>query len=319
MPNIRVPADWEIAERTTTPESAYLDRRKFLKAAGLIGGAALLGNPVSAEREVDAETLRRSVQGLYPAERNPDYVVHLPMTEESVAGRYNNFYEFTTIKEKVHEVARGFETYPWTVEIDGHCQNKGRFDVDDLVRRFGVEERVYRFRCVEAWAMVVPWTGFPLSKLIDLAEPTDKAKYIRLTTFNRPEQAPGQKKQSWYPWPYFEALTLPEARNELTLMATGIFGHELPIQHGAPIRLVVPWKYGFKSIKSVVKIEFTRNRPDTFWNTLVPREYDFWANVNPAVPHPRWSQATEQMIGSGKRVQTLKYNGYRKQVGHLYA
>ena len=255
---------------------------------------------------------------LYPAVRNAAYPIYLPMTEEAVAARYNNFYEFTAIKEKVHELVDDFVTEPWSIEITRHCANPGTYDVADLVKKFGLEERVYRLRCVEAWAMVVPWTGFPLSKLIELVEPTSKAKHVRMWTFNRPEQAPGQKKQTWYPWPYFEGLTLEEARNELTMMVTGIYGHPLPKQHGAPIRLVVPWKYGYKSIKSVVKIELTRRRPDTFWETLAPREYDFWANVNPAVPHPRWSQATEQMIGSGKRVQTLKYNGYRKEVGHLY-
>ena len=255
---------------------------------------------------------------LYPAVRNDAYPVYLPMTEEAVAAHYNNFYEFSAIKEKVHELVDDFVTEPWTIEITGHCARPGTYDVADLVKKFGLEERVYRLRCVEAWAMVVPWTGFPLNKLIEMVEPTAKAKHVRMFTVNRPDQAPGQKKQSWYPWPYFEGLTLEEARNELTMMVTGIYGHPLPKQHGAPIRLVVPWKYGYKSIKSVVKIELTSRRPDTFWETLAPREYDFWANVNPAVSHPRWSQATEQMIGSGKRVQTLKYNGYRKQVGHLY-
>ena len=226
---------------------------------------------------------------LYPAVRNAAYPNYLPMTEEAVAARYNNFYEFTAIKEKVHELVDDFVTEPWSIEITGHCENPGTYDVADLVKKFGLEERVYRLRCVEAWAMVFPWTGFPLSKLIELVEPTSKAKHVRMWTFNRPEQAPGQKKQTWYPWPYFEGLTLEEARNELTMMVTGIYGHPLPKQHGAPIRLVVPWKYGYKSIKSVIKIELSSRRPDTFWETLAPREYDFWANVNPAVPHPRWS------------------------------
>ena len=312
MSLIRVPQAWEIPERFATSESAYVNRRTFLKAAGSIAGA-LVGSGVMGEEA------NSSARSLYPAPRNGDYRVYLPMTEESVAARYNNFYEFTPIKEKVHELVEGFETHPWSIELSGHCSNPGRYDVEDLVSRFGLEERVYRFRCVEAWSMVVPWTGFPLKKLVDLAEPTSKARFVRLKTFFRPGQAPGQKSQSWYPWPYFEGLRLDEAHNELSFMATGIYGHELPMQHGAPIRLVVPWKYGYKSIKSIVKIEFTRGQPDTFWNTIAPREYDFWSNVNPAVPHPRWSQATERMIGTDERVQTLKYNGYRRQVGHLYS
>jgi methionine sulfoxide reductase catalytic subunit len=308
---------WELPERLATSEDHYMNRRTFLKAAS-VGSAALMASSVSGEDPDSGASLRNAVRTMYPADRNPAYKVHLPMSEESVAAQFNNFYEFSAIKEKVHELVDGFDTHPWSIEVGGHCNNPGTFDVDNLTRKFGLEERVYRFRCVEAWAMVVPWTGFPLSKLIDLADPTSKAKYVRMFTFNRPEQAPGQKKQSWYPWPYFEAISVEEARNELSLMATGIYGHEMPMQHGAPIRLVVPWKYGYKSIKSVVKIEFTSRRPDTFWNTLAPREYGFVSNVNPAEPHPRWSQATEQMIGTGKRVQTLKYNGYRKQVGHLY-
>ena len=318
MALVRVPRSWEIRENLVTAESAYLNRRHFLKTTAAIGGSLFLNGGLQAESE-EAVSDRDAVQALYPPEWNPAYSVHLPMTEEAVAGRYNNFYEFTTIKEKVYEVAQSFETYPWTIELDGHCENKGRFDVDALIRQFGIEERVYRFRCVEAWAMVVPWSGFPLHKLIDFAMPTDKAQYVCMYAFFRSEEATGQKKQNWYPWPYFEGMRLDEARNELAVMATGIYGKEMPVQHGAPIRLVVPWKYGYKSIKSVVKIEFSRRQPDTFWNTLSPREYDFWSNVNPAVPHPRWSQATELMIGSGERLQTLKYNGYRKQVEHLYS
>ena len=192
------------------------------------------------------------------------------------------------------------------------------YDLDDLVRRMPLEERLYRFRCVEAWAMAVPWTGFPMKALINEVQPKSSARYVRMVTFQRPEQAPGQKSQPWYPWPYFEALTMEEAMNELTLLGTGIYGHALPKQHGAPIRLVAPWKYGFKSIKSIVSIEFTDKQPPTFWNKLAPSEYDFWANVNPNVPHPRWSQATERLISTGERVPSQLYNGYGEYVAHLY-
>jgi sulfoxide reductase catalytic subunit YedY len=172
-----------------------------------------------------------NLSALYPAKRNESYPVYLPLSEEAVAAHYNNFYEFTSIKEKVHELTEKFVTHPWSIEISGHCSNPGTYDVDDVVRKLGLEERIYRFRCVEAWSMVVPWTGFPLSKLIDLAGPTSNARYVRMATFNRPEQAPGQKKQTWYPWPYFEGLTIEEARNELSMMVTGIYGHPLPKQH----------------------------------------------------------------------------------------
>ena len=180
------------------------------------------------------------------------------------------------------------------------------------------EERVYRHRNVEAWSMVVPWTGFPLTALIDKVEPTSKAKFIRFVTFNKPDQAIGQKTQSWYPWPYYEALTMEEATNELTMLVTGIYGHAMPTQHGAPIRLVTPWKYGYKSIKSIVKIEFVRKQPATFWTTVAPSEYGFTSNVNPKIPHPRWAQATERDINTGERIPTRPYNGYEDYVGHLY-
>ncbi len=192
-------------------------------------------------------------------------------------------------------------------------------DVDELLARMPVEERLYRHRCVEAWAMAVPWTGFPMRELVKWAEPTSAARFVRMVSFQRPDQAPGQKNTPWYPWPYFEGLTLAEATHELAFLVCGIYGHTLPVQHGAPLRLATPWKYGFKSIKSIVLFEFTDRRPRTFWNDVAPAEYDFFANVNPRVPHPRWSQATERMIGTNERRPTQPFNGYGEWVAGLYA
>ena len=240
-----------------------------------------------------------------------------PLTPSSVAATYNNYYEFTTDKERVAEVAAGFVTRPWRVEVSGLCARPQTFDVDALIRAMPMEERVYRFRCVEAWAMVVPWTGFPLAALLDRVEPNREARFVRFVSFPPRDDAPGMARQSHYPWPYHEALRLDEARHDLAMLATGIYGRPMPNQHGAPLRLVVPWKYGFKSIKGVQKIELTAERPRTFWNRLQPREYSFLANIDPDVPHPRWSQAKERMIDTGAEVPTRKYNGY--DVAGLYS
>jgi sulfoxide reductase catalytic subunit YedY len=250
--------------------------------------------------------------------RNPAFTLDRPITTESVAGRYNNFYEFSPVKEEVWKLVDQFETRPWQVEVTGLVKRPKVYDVDTLMRTMPLEERLYRLRCVEAWSIAVPWTGFPLKALIDRVEPLSTARYVRMISFFRPDQAPGFKTQPWYPWPYFEGLTIEEAANPLTLFAVGIYGHELSKQHGAPIRLVTPWKYGFKSIKSIVKVEFTDTQPPTFWNAVSPIEYDFWANVNPKVPHRRWSQATERLVETGERRPTLLYNGYGEYVAHLY-
>jgi sulfoxide reductase catalytic subunit YedY len=259
----------------------------------------------------------KDVTGRYPADRNGTYALDRPLTDESVAGRYNNFYEFTSDKESVIGLSRDFRMRPWSLEVTGLVARPAVYDVDDLVRKMPLDERLYRHRCVEAWAMAVPWTGFPLSALIRKSEPLPDARYVRFVTFSKPEQ-PGMKRMKYVPWPYHEGLTLPEAMNDLTILATGIYGHPLPPQHGGPIRLVVPWKYGFKSIKSIVRIELTSTQPATLWNTLEPREYDFVANVNPAIPHPRWSQKTERMLGTEKKRPTIIYNGYGRYVGDLY-
>jgi sulfoxide reductase catalytic subunit YedY len=220
--------------------------------------------------------------------------------KEIVGATYNNFYEFSTEKEEVSQLVGKFETRPWEVEVTGLVANPGKFALDDLVRKMTLEERLYRFRCVEAWSMVIPWTGFPLSRLMKLVQPKSEAGYVRFWTAALPKQMPGIKRYaSWgYKFPYYEGLTLAEASNDLSFMVTGVYGHELTKQHGAPIRLIVPWKYGFKSIKSVVKIEFVKDKPPTFWNDLYPKEYGFSANINPKVPHLRWSQATERVLGT---------------------
>jgi len=234
---------------------------------------------------------------------------------EAVTG-YVNFYEFTTSKKGVAALAEGFKTSPWTVEVGGLVNRPRTFDLDDL-SKFEQEERVYRMRCVEAWSMVIPWVGFPLARLLKEVEPTSKAKYVRFETLYDPEQMPGQRSGA-FPWPYVEGLRLDEAMHDLTLLATGLYGKPLLPQNGAPIRLVVPWKYGFKSIKSIVRIDLVEEMPVSLWMAAGPGEYGFWANVNPAVPHPRWSQATERRIGENKRRETLLFNGYAEEVAHLY-
>jgi sulfoxide reductase catalytic subunit YedY len=210
-----------------------------------------------------------------------------------------------------------FQPVPWTLEVGGLVGKPRTFDLEDLLRAFPLEERIYRHRCVEAWAMVVPWTGFPLAALLRQVEPLPSARFVRFVSFERPSEASHQKDRS-QPWPYTEGLTLAEASNELAFLATGMYGHPLLKQHGSPVRLVVPWKYGFKSAKAIVRIELTAEQPATFWNTLMPHEYDFWANVNPTVPHPRWSQEKERLLGTGETRPTQRYNGYAEWVAHLY-
>jgi sulfoxide reductase catalytic subunit YedY len=313
---------WRLAERDATPEALFNQRRQIIKAAGLIGlGLAGTSIPLGCGPSPDAARIgaQESPPGkdLYPAPRNTRYPLDRPLTDEAHAASYNNFYEFSTFKSGVYRRAARLRTNPWQVEIAGLVQKPRVIDVEELVRFLPLEERLYRFRCVEAWAMAVPWTGFPLNSLIKLVQPLSAARFVKFVTFMNPDQAPNQSP-SYGPWPYTEGLTMAEAMNELTLLATGIYSHPLPKQHGAPLRLVVPWKYGFKSIKSIVKIEFTAAQPKTFWNTNRPHEYSFAANVDPDVPHPRWSQATEKLIDTGERRKTLPYNGYGEWVAGLY-
>ncbi len=316
MAAIRVPRGWEFPEREATPEHVYWNRRRFLTTLGTaaIGASGFFRHAAAADSP-------------FPAKRNPKYQLDRPITAEGPVTHYNNFYEFTEKKE-VWKLVDRFKTEPWTIKISGRVEKPQTLDLDKLRHWIPLEERLYRHRCVEAWAMAVPWTGIPLKALIELAEPKADARYVRLVSFFRPNQAPNQKEpqwteteqgsRKWYPWPYYEALTMAEAMNELTFVATGIYGHELPKQNGAPLRLVVPWKYGFKSIKSIVRIELTSKKPGTFWNDFAPLGNDWFANVNPAIPHPEWSQATEKLIDTGEVRPTVLYNGYGSFVAHLY-
>ncbi len=296
-----------------TPEKTYLSRRKFLRAAGLtVGGAILLG---ACERlGVEPEDAPAPKPG--PTKSKQDELGD-PLTSFAAVTSYNNFYEFTTDKEGVAPLARGFKTRPWTIAVGGLVARPKTYDVDDLVRKFGELEKVYRMRCVEAWSMVIPWLGFPLAKLLKEVEPTSKAKYVRFTAIYDPQNLPGQSNGS-YSWPYVEGLRLDEAMNDLTLLSHGLYGRPLLAQNGAPLRLVVPWKYGFKSVKSIVKIDLVEEEPVTLWMRAAPDQYGFFANVNPEVSHPRWSQSTERRIGEISRRKTLMLNGYAEEVGRLY-
>jgi sulfoxide reductase catalytic subunit YedY len=313
---------YSLPESAVTPEEIFWNRRRFIKGVVLAATGATLsacGSKESASEATDAALPSRASDNLYPAMRSSKYLVEdRTLTPSGISGHYNNFYEFTTDKAAVARLAAGLTIDPWTIEIGGLVQNPFQIGFEDLVRKFPLEERIYRLRCVEAWSMVVPWVGFPFAKLVELCAPLSSAKYVRFISFNRPQEAVGQKEQQ-YPWPYYEGLRMDEAMNELTLMTTGIYGKPLPKQHGAPLRLIVPWKYGYKSPKSIVKIDFTAEQPRTFWNDLGPNEYSFLSNVDPDVPHPRWSQMTERDIGTGMRIPTLKYNGYSDFVASLYA
>ncbi|MEM9291494.1 MAG: protein-methionine-sulfoxide reductase catalytic subunit MsrP [Acidobacteriota bacterium] len=327
MSNIRIPKSWELPERLATPEDVYLDRRRVVKAMGLATVGALLAPQVGcAERLVlgDQSGMTTPAVGdrfsdLFPAKRNEKYQLGQgrPLTPEKTAAAYNNFYEFTTAKGKVWQLAQGYPVDPWTVEVTGLVEKPRTFDLDSLFRLAPLEERTYRFRCVERWAMQVPWTGYPLHKLLKAVRPLSKARYVRFVTKLDPKGMPGQKA-AYYPWPYYEGLRMDEAMNELTFVTLGIYGHGLPMQHGAPWRIVAPWKYGYKSPKSLVRIELVEEQPGTFWNDLQPREYGFFSNVNPSQPHPRWSQAVEEDIGSLEKRPTLLYNGYQDEVSKLY-
>ena len=284
-----------LSQSDVTPQAAFLNRRQLI--AGAAAGFGLAG-VAGASNAQEALT---------------------PNSWEDIT-QYNNFYEFGTGKTDPSEYAGELTTTPWTVEIDGMVKNPGKYDIDDIKAAMTIEERIYRFRCVEAWSMVVPWNGFELADLLEVAGVQDGAKYVAFETLYRPEEMPGQRFQS-LDWPYVEGLRLDEAMNPLTLMATGIYGKDLPNQNGAPLRLVVPWKYGFKSIKSIVKITITDKQPPTSWNKANAREYGFYSNVNPNVSHPRWSQASERVIGGGlfaKRVPTLMFNGYEDEVASMY-
>ena len=302
---------WHMKESLATDEHIYHNRRQFLKAAGL-SGIGLLAASTGLSSLAEAAPITG-----FPAMRNHAYQLDRDITPEDEATTYTNFYEFGSNKN-IWRKAQKLVTDPWMVTIDGLCQNPMEIDAADLIKKTGpMEERLYRHRCVEAWAMAVPWTGVPLAKLVALADPKPEARYLVMETFLDPKVAPGQS-QSWFPWPYVEALRLDEATHELAFLATGLYGKEMPKQNGAPIRLVVPWKYGFKSIKSITRFSFAAEAPLSFWQESNGNEYGFFANVNPEVPHRRWSQATERLLGSNERVPTQLYNGYGDLVAGLY-
>ena len=303
---------WELAESAATPEHVFRDRRRLCQA--IAAGPILIAAGARGVR-ADDPTADPSAS-LYPVARNARYVLDRDLTPEGEATSYNNYYEFGSSKD-VKDEAQALPVRPWSITIDGMAESPQTIEIDDLLKKMPLEERLYRHRCVEAWAMAVPWSGFPLKALVELARPQSTATYLRMETFMNPDVAEGQRAV-WYPWPYVEGLTIAEATNDLAFIATGVYGKPLPPQNGSPLRLAVPWKYGFKSIKSIVKFTFTDQRPVSFWETLQASEYGFWANVNPEVPHPRWSQATERLLGSGERVPTQLFNGYAEFVADLY-
>jgi sulfoxide reductase catalytic subunit YedY len=310
---IKRPKGWELRESDATPEAAFFNRRELI--AGSLAGSLAVTGVASLGTSAQAQMADPTFD-LYPARRNEGFGLDRDVTAERYAADYNNYYEFGSSKS-VAAAARSLKTRPWTVTVDGLVEKPIEIGIDDLIRRMPLEERLYRHRCVEAWAMAVPWTGFPLRALLDLARPLGAAKYVKLTTFQDKSVAPGQR-QVWYPWPYTEGLTVQEAQNDLAFLATGVYGKPLANQFGAPLRLAVPWKYGFKSAKSVVRVTLTDTRPKSFWEALQPSEYGFWANVNPEIPHPRWSQASERMLGTDERRPTLMFNGYGEHVASLY-
>lgn len=318
MANLLRRPDWQLPGRLVTPEDVFFNRRHFLRQMGFctLGVLGLVTSSPGAALRSDAAF---SPSKKYPAPRNSNFNPGWRLTNEKAAASYNNFYEFSPSKDQVRKLVNPFETSPWPIQIGGLVEKPLTIEAEELVEQFSLEERVYRFRCVEAWAMIVPWTGFSLSKLIERVVPRPEARFVRFESFNRPEEAPGMKHLPQGPWPYVEGLRLDEALSPLTMIVTGVYGKPLPKQHGAPVRIVVPWKYGYKSIKSIMKIDFVSEQPATFWETLAPDEYPFQSNVNPKVPHPRWSQATQRMIDTGDRVRTQPYNGYGDFVARLYA
>ena len=294
---------WEIPDHQVTPREAVLGRRAVMAAAG-----TAMALPAAAQSG--------AVPPLPAHSRNERFAPGRALTAERDATTYNNFYEFGSSKSIARDAAR-MPRRPWTVKVEGLVENPREFDIDDLIRLMPLEERTLRLRCVEGWGMTVPWTGFPLAALVNLVKPLASAKFVSFVSAQMPAVMPGLR-QSWYPWPHMEGCSVAEAGNPLSFMALGLYGQPLAGAYGAPIRVLFPWKSGFKSGKSIVRIVFQEARPPTFWNTIQPQEYGFWANVNPAVPHPRWSQATERLIGSNERVPTQLFNGYGEFVAAMY-
>ena len=322
----------DIKSSEISSESAYLNRRQLISRMlqlGLVGPSLIASQSHAGLLDRlfgDKEKKGRNLKALKFSE-NKAFNTGETQTLESVATAYNNFYEFSTDKEEPARIAQSFNSDPWTIEIEGEADITGKFNLEDILAKHPLEERIYRMRCVERWSMVIPWLGFPLGDLLKSFKPNSKAKFVEFTTLKDPKQFPGQRKNGYgfssLDWPYVEGLRIDEAMNPLTLMVTGVYGKELPPQNGAPLRLIVPWKYGFKGIKSIVKIKFTETTPWNTWQVAAPSEYGFYANVNPAVAHPRWSQAFERRLTSGslsgvQKLETLPFNGYGEQVASLY-
>jgi sulfoxide reductase catalytic subunit YedY len=314
---IRVPRPWQPGEAAVTDEAVYRDRRRFIRTGTWALAGAALAPSLAAAKPADQ---LQSLRPLQPSEFSTDEALN---SYEQIT-RYNNFYEFGAGKGDPSALAPELlRTEPWTVEVGGEAEVTGTFDFEDVIRRAALEERIYRLRCVEAWSMVVPWVGVPLADVLKRFRPTSRAKFVRFETLLDPEQMPAQRADgfSWLAsidWPYVEGLRMDEAMNPLSLLSVGLYGKEMPAQNGAPIRLVVPWKYGFKSIKSIVRIEFVEQQPINTWNKIQPNEYGFYANVNPNVDHPRWDQSRERRIGEFFKRETLMFNGYAEEVAHLY-
>jgi len=303
---IRTRKSWEIPESEVTPEAIYQQRRKFMQAGTALGAAMVLNPWGSAAASLTIGDYEREV-----------ITLDEEITDEDDATSYNNFLEFGSGKSAPAIKAKNFDTSDWTITVGGECEKPGEYALEDLVKPHAIEERIYRLRCVEAWSMVIPWLGVPLASILKDLQPTSKAKYVAFTTLLDPKRMPGQKRSS-INWPYLEGLRIDEAMNPLTMLAVGMYGKTMPNQNGAPVRLVVPWKYGFKSIKSIVSIDFVEEMPKTTWNLIAEREYGFYSNVNPEVNHPRWSQKKERRIGEIFKRKTLMFNGYEEQVAHLY-
>ncbi len=347
MPSIHVPRRWDRPRRPVADENAWLDRREVLKALGCAGGmlasapfAACQEPPLASGVEENPKTdYPRSARwapgwepaggrALYPAKRNESFPIRRSLNPEDDPASHNNFYEFLPDRAgPVHRSIEGFVPRPWQIAIAGEVEEPKTIDLDEIPKIAPLEERLYHFRCVERWSMVVPWTGIPLAKFVEWCRPKSSGRFVRFVSFGprdltadqKAHEPPGFKQASHYPWPYYEGLRLDEAVSELALLVTGIYGHGLPMQHGAPVRVIVPWKYGYKSPKSIVRIEFTKEQPPTFWNDVAPHEYGFLSNVEPDVPHPRWSQAKEWDITTREFMPTQLYNGYGDYVARLYA
>ena len=334
MANIIIPPGWSIKESAATSRDTYLGRRQFLKRLGLGTVAVTAVGPLACGSESASRAMQNGPDGPldtipanatragYPAARNASFEVpERSVTDRIAASSYNNFYEFDGSSKEVWHLTGAYKPFPWTIEVEGMVDKPLKFDVDGLIRSMDLEERLYRFRCVEAWSMTIPWTGFPLRKLIERCAPLSTATHVRFVSAKRDKQMPGIPAQPWYPWPYYEGYRMEEAVNELAFVVTGMYGEPLTKQNGSPLRIAMPWKYGYKSPKAIVRIEFTDKQPPTFWNDLQPTEYSFHSNVNPNVPHPRWSQATERFITTEddvQRIPTRIFNGYGEWVSDLY-